>query len=194
MLLEIADWFCRHKVTSKNKPLNSNEFIVIDWMYKNLMGIKDVPSEIKDYFKPGKVVNVDAFNKQFKESHNIYIQITSDALSKHIFDMRRYVDEYIELERKQSIVNSYNVVIANSEKNTVVDKCEMYKIAKTKMEASFQALGETDEHTYVLTFPKSNKVIDDVYYMYKFESDRDMYSASQCEKYIKKNGLKLVEK
>lgn len=73
MLLEIADWFCRHKVTSKNKPLNSNEFIVIDWMYKNLMGIKDVPSEIKDYFKPGKVVNVDAFNKQFKESHNIYI-------------------------------------------------------------------------------------------------------------------------
>lgn len=194
MLLEIADWFCRHKVTDKNKPLNSNEFIVIDWMYKNLMDIKNVPSEIKDYFKPGKVVNVDAFNKQFKESHNIYIQITSDALSKHIFDMRRYVDEYIELERKQSIVNSYNVVIANSEKNTVVDKCEMYKIAKTKMEASFQALGETDEHTYVLTFPKSNKVIDDVYYMYKFESDRDMYSVPQCEEYIKNNGLKLVEK
>lgn len=193
MLLEIADWFCSRKAT-KNKPLNSGEFIVIDWMYKNLMGIKDVPSEIKDYFKPGEVVNVDAFNKQFKESHNIYIQITSDALSKHIFDMRRYVDEYIELERKQSTVTNYDVVIANSKKDTVVDKCEMRKIAKTKMEASFQALGETDEHTYVLTFPKSNKVIDDVYYMYKFESDRDMYSASQCEKYIKNNGLKLVEK
>ena len=194
MLLEIADWFCSHKVTAKNKPLNSNEFIVIDWMYNNLMNIKDVPSEIKDYFKPGKVVSVDTFNKQFKESHNIYIQITSDALSNHIFDMKRYVDEYIELERKQSTVNNYDVVIANSEKGTVVDKCEMFKIAKTKMKASYQALGETDEHTYVLTFPKSNKVIDDVYYMYKFESDRDMYSAPQCEKYIKNNGLKLVEK